>query len=119
MASPSGRRHRLRKAVVLAAVVAVGVAAGPAYRSFCPVPIKQILDQPNVCDATIITVSGTVERSISTPGVGGMQINNGTGSFWVAKRGTVPKEGTKVSVRGRVNTMLPIGDLSAVGRQAE
>jgi len=119
--SPLFYRSRGRVAVIafLLAVAVVVVVAVVLWRTHVPVPIKNILDRPDAYNNRVVTVAGTVEDSVSFLGIGGMSINDGTGSIWVAKQGSVPRPGAKVSVRGRVNTMLQIGDLTVVGIRVE
>ncbi|MCX7599156.1 MAG: hypothetical protein N2512_09865 [Armatimonadetes bacterium] len=111
-----GRALPLLLLIGAAGLVAIGLLLS---RSYVSVRIKDILDRPDRFENKVVTVVGYVEDSISLFGIGSMSINDGTGSIWVAKRGPAPPRGTRVRVRGRVNTMLQIGELTVVGIQAE
>ena len=113
-------RGTARLAVVIGIVLAVLAGAGAVVigRYFRPTPIERIQQQPYNYDGRIVTVVGTVRRSMSVLGFGAMTVDDGTGSIWVVVRGGVPRPGTRIRVRGRVHAVLQIGNLSVVGIDA-
>ncbi len=78
----------------------------------CPerTSIADIEADPSKYNNKEIAVAGTVRDSygITIPGTdvrGGVyKIDDGTGSFWVITRDTVPTKGAKIGVKGRVGS---------------
>jgi hypothetical protein len=59
---------------------------------------KEVAVAGTVRDAYGITIPGTNMRG------GAYKIDDGTGSFWVISRETVPTKGTKIGVKGRIGS---------------
>lgn len=82
------------------------------FATACPerTSIADIEANPSKFADKEIAVAGTVRDSygISIPGTdmrGGVyKIDDGTGSFWVISRDTVPTKGARVGVKGRIGT---------------
>lgn len=78
----------------------------------CPerTSIADIEADPSKYNNKEIAVAGTVRDSygITIPGTdvrGGVyKIDDGTGSFWVITRDTVPTKGAKIGIKGRVGS---------------
>lgn len=91
--------------LLLATVIfsAVFAAACPERTS-----IADIEANPSKYQDKEIAVAGTVRDSygISIPGTdmrgGAYKIDDGTGSFWVVTRNSVPTKGTRIGVKGRI-----------------
>lgn len=88
------------------------VVASVAFATACPerTSIADIEANPSKYQDKEIVVAGTVKDSygLNIPGTnmrGGVyKIDDGTGSFWVISRDTVPTKGTKIGVKGRVGS---------------
>ncbi len=119
MPSPAARARRQRVIVVVVVllIIIVGVAV-VAERAYGRTRVSQILARPDYYQGRIVIVTGEVSDSYSILNTGIMQINDGTGAIWVRKVGPVPAPGSRASVRGRVNTVLQIGPITAVGIEA-
>jgi hypothetical protein len=59
-----------------------------------------------------IAVKGTVSNSFSALVSGAYELDDGTGKLWVLSNGGVPSKGTKVGVRGRIQTGFSFGGRS-------
>lgn len=88
----------------------VSVLASVLFAAACPerTSIADIEANPSKFVDKEIAIAGTVRDSygISIPGTnvrgGAYKIDDGTGSFWVVSRDTVPTKGTKIGVKGRI-----------------
>jgi hypothetical protein len=92
-----------RIGLLLALVV---VAAG------CGTSINSILTNPARYRNESVTVSGTVDQSVSVAGRGAYRITDGDQGLWVVTTTGAPRKGARVRVTGRVQDGF---DLSAFG----
>lgn len=92
--------------LIAAVIVSVVFATGCPERT----SIADIEANPSKYRDKEIVVAGTVKDSygINIPGTdvrGGVyKIDDGTGSFWVISRDTVPLKGVKIGIKGRVGS---------------
>jgi hypothetical protein len=64
--------------------------------------ISQIKADPSRYANREVAVDGTVVRSFSVLGRGAFEIEDGTGKLWVVSEKGVPREGSKVLVKGTI-----------------
>ena len=99
---------RLSSILFAAAFVSVLFATGCPERT----SIADVEANPSKYQDKEIAVAGTVRDSygISIPGTdvkgGAYKIDDGTGSFWVISRESVPTKGTKIGVKGKIGTVV-------------
>lgn len=76
--------------------------------------ISEIKDAPNRFHNKKVTVSGTVDETITLPilGVGVYQLSDGTGSIWVKPKERTPEKGDHVLVSGTIKVGLTISGRS-------
>jgi hypothetical protein len=61
-----------------------------------------------------VTVNGTVVTSVSVLGRGAYRVQDDSGALWVVSTVGVPREGSRVSVRGRIHDGFDASSLSGV-----
>jgi hypothetical protein len=59
-----------------------------------------------------IAVKGTVTNSFSALVTGAYELDDGTGKLWVLSNGGTPSKGTRVGVRGNIETGFSFGGRS-------
>ena len=79
----------------------------------CATTVSRVTADPSRYRNRDVTVTGNVVDSVSVLGRGAYRIEDNTGSLWVVSMSGVPREGARVSVKGRVqdgfNLNLPGG----------
>ena len=66
------------------------------------VKISELLAQPSRYDGETVQVQGRVTRSAGVLGIGGYEVDDGTGQIVVIAQGTgVPSQGSDTKVKGR------------------
>jgi hypothetical protein len=99
-------KNRISSVLLALTLVSVLFAAGCPERT----SIADIEANPSKYQDKEVAVAGTVRDSygINVPGTdvrgGAYKIDDGTGSFWVVSRDTVPTKGTKIGVKGRIGS---------------
>ena len=96
----------------LSSVLFAAVFVSVLFATGCPerTSIADVEANPSKYQNKEIAVAGTVRDSygISIPGTdvkgGAYKIDDGTGSFWVISRESVPTKGTKIGVKGKIGT---------------
>ncbi len=78
------------------------------------VRVADIKNSPNRFHDKKVTISGTVDETITLPilGVGVYQLNDGTGKIWVKPTELTPAKGDRVMVTGTVKVGLTISGRS-------
>lgn len=78
------------------------------------VRISDIKNSPNRFHDKKVTVSGTIDETVTLPilGVGVYQLNDGTGTIWVKPKESMPEKGDHVQVTGTVKVGLIISGRS-------
>lgn len=78
------------------------------------VRIADIKNSPNRFHDKKVTISGTVDETITLPilGVGVYQLNDGTGKIWVKPTEVTPVKGDRVMVTGTIKVSLTISGRS-------
>ena len=79
--------------------------------------ISQIKADPHRYANNDVAVVGNVTRSISVLGQGAYEIEDGTGKLWVVSRTGVPREGTRVVVKGKIRDGFNLGSLIKLPEQ--
>jgi len=67
-----------------------------------PMTIARINQEPSRFQNRTVRVDGTVVTSVGILGIGGYQIDDGTGKIYVLSRTGVPSRGSRVAVTGKV-----------------
>ncbi len=97
----------------LARLLAVG---GLLVLAACPgaTPIRDLLDDPNRYEGKTVRIAGEVTESIGALGVGGYEVDDGTGTLPVVVRGggAPPRVGAKVGVEGTFRSAFTLGNLT-------
>ena len=73
--------------------------------------INHVLADPSRYANKDVTVGGRVVKSAYVLGRGAYQIDDGSGTLWVVTKRGAPREGAKVSVKGKVRDVMNLGDL--------
>ena len=73
--------------------------------------INHILADPQRYANHEVGVVGRVVRSYSVLGHGAYEVDDGTGTLWVVSKTGVPREGTRVGVRGTIRDAFNLGEL--------
>ena len=84
--------------------------------------IGDLLAQPGEYDGETVEVEGTVTRSAGVLGVGGYEVDDGTGQiFVVAQGGGVPAQGARTKVRGTFEPVFNFGgrNIAAILQSAQ
>jgi hypothetical protein len=77
------------------------------------ISIGELLAEPGRYDGETVQVEGTVTRSAGVLGVGGYEVDDGTGQIFVVARGTgVPAEGLRTKVKGTFEPIFSFGGRS-------
>ena len=78
-------------------------------------PIKSLLDDPSRFNGKTVRATGKVTHSAGALGVGGYQINDGTGTLTVvsSKGDGAPREGADIGVQGKFRAVGVLGSRSA------
>jgi hypothetical protein len=99
--------HASSRLAVLAALLALGLAAGCTSPA---TPIKTLLDDPGRYDGKTVRISGTVESAIGVLGYGAYRVNDGTGTLTVVTNtGGAPREGAEIGVEGEFRSAFTLG----------
>jgi len=77
-------------------------------------PINRIIDNPRDYDGKTVTVSGEVTETFSFFVLKYFVLDDGTGTITVITRKPLPKKGSKIRVKGKVNEMFSLGDTRAL-----
>ena len=82
------------------------MAACPETKS-----IKELLDDPGRYDGETVRIAGQVTEAAGVLGVGGYQVNDGTGTLTVVAEGGsgTPRVGAKVGVEGTFRSAFTLG----------
>jgi len=84
-------------AIILAAAVLLLFMSACEQKS-----ISQIRAQPSRYSTREVAIAGNVVRSFSFLGRGAYEVDDGTGRLWVVSERGVPREGSRVGVRGTI-----------------
>ena len=81
-----------------------------------PKKISQILADPSRYSNQQVQVQGNVVESYSVVGRGAYRIQDDSGELWVVSNRGVPREGARVSVKGRVREGFNLGSIVQLPR---
>ena len=88
------------------ATVALSACAGVT-------PINDLMANPGRYDGKTVRVEGTVKGAAGALGVGGYQLDDGTGTLTViSERGGIPTTGARISVKGTFEALATLGTRS-------
>jgi hypothetical protein len=76
--------------------------------------ISRILVDPHRYTTQEVGVVGKVVRSYSVLGHGAYEVDDGTGTLWVVSKTGVPREGTRVAVKGTIRDGFNLGELGPI-----
>lgn len=76
--------------------------------------IQSLLDDPGQYDGKTVRIVGEVTQSIGALGLGGYQVNDGTGTLLVVTKslGSTPRVGARVGVEGTFQSAYTLGSHS-------
>jgi hypothetical protein len=96
----------LRAAFAAALLLALGGCAST-------IRISELLAEPGRYDGQTVQVEGTVTRSAGVLGIGGYELDDGTGQIFVVAQGTgVPAQGLRTKVKGTFEPIFSFGGRS-------
>ena len=98
---------RVTRACALALVCAWLLAA-------CATSVGRVTADPSRYRNREVTVSGTVVSSVSLLGRGAYRVEDDSGALWVVSTAGVPRQGSRVSVKGRIQEGFDASILSGV-----
>jgi hypothetical protein len=76
-------------------------------------PIGELLDDPARYDGKTVRVEGEVGQAAGGLGLGAYQVRDETGTLTVvSERGSPPRTGAKVGVKGRFDALITFGSRS-------
>lgn len=75
--------------------------------------INELMANPGRYDGKTVRVQGTVKEAAGALGVGGYQIDDGTGTLTViSEQGGIPTTGARISVKGTFEALATLGSRS-------
>lgn len=80
----------------------------------CTTSMGRVTADPSRYRNREVTVSGTVVASVSALGRGAYRVEDDSGALWVVSTVGVPREGSRVSVKGRIQDGFDASILSGV-----
>ncbi len=103
-----------RKALLsLAALLIIGAVFIAGCKNSDQTMVSSILERPDKYTDKTVLVGGEVTRTYSVnlliAEAGAYQIDDGSGKIWVITNNGVPREGTKVGLKGRVGSGVKVG----------
>jgi len=102
----------LRRIALFALLGLAGFALAACDGLGRPVKIGRLLAEPARYQDRSVTVRGTVTEAVSFFSLGYCIVKDDTGAIAVRPAGAAPLVGTEVTIRGRVRSLLTIGDKS-------
>ena len=94
--------------LVLASVALLALTACAGVTS-----INELMANPGRYDGKTVRVQGTVKQAAGALGVGGYQIDDGTGTLTViSEQGGIPTTGARISVKGTFEALATLGSRS-------
>lgn len=107
------KRGALRLALVVGLAFTLGGCAST-------VRIGDLMAAPQRYDGRTVEVEGTVTRSAGVLGMGGYELDDGTGQiFIVAQSGGVPVQGARTRVKGRFQSIFSLAGRSVAAIMQE
>jgi hypothetical protein len=76
-----------------------------------PKTISHVLADPSRYADKEVKIEGNVVESYSIMGRGAYQIDDGTGRLWVVSQEGTPREGARVSTRGKIKEGFNLGSI--------
>ncbi len=93
----------------VAVVLTVGIFLMSCAAMFAT-PIKKILDNPRDYSGKTVTITGKVTEVAGLVFVQYFNVEDDTGEITVVTQRPLPKEGSKITVKGKVQQAFSIGD---------
>jgi hypothetical protein len=111
--SYGNRRRTIRLAFAVGLAFVLGGCAST-------VRIGDLMAAPQRYDGQTVQVEGTVTRSAGVLGMGGYELDDGTGQiFVVAQSGGVPVQGARTRVKGRFQSIFSVAGRSVAAIMQE
>jgi hypothetical protein len=79
--------------------------------------INHILADPNRYANKDVRVEGRVTESYSVLGKGAYQLDDGTGKIWIVSQEGVPRQGARVTAKGKIKDGFNLGTLVKLPKQ--
>ena len=97
---------RMRTLLPFATLALLALTACPGAKT-----IQSLLDDPGQYDGKTVRIAGEVTQSIGALGLGGYQVNDGTGTLLVVTKslGSTPRVGARVVVEGTFQAADTVG----------
>lgn len=92
-------------------LIGFGVAAIVSLTACAPKTIGHVLADPQRYANKEIKLKGEVERSYSFLGRGAYELRDHTGRLWIVSDRGVPREGTRVEVKGTIREAFDLGSV--------
>lgn len=93
---------------------AVAVVLGLGLVACRETTISRLLAEPNKYHDEEVGLRGEVIKSASVLGRGAYQLDDGTGTIWVVSSKGVPRQGARVTVKGKVQDVVDLGGVIAL-----
>jgi hypothetical protein len=77
-------------------------------------PINKIIENPRDYDGKLVKISGEVTEAVGLVVLQYFVVKDKTGEIDVVTKRPLPKEGTKITVEGRVKDAFSIGDKQVI-----
>jgi hypothetical protein len=100
------QQKKRRYAILMFLALVALVMSGCEQKS-----VTQIKADPTRYALHEVAVIGTVTRSFSILGKGAYEVDDGTGKLWIVSETGVPREGTKVMVKGRIQDAFNLSSI--------
>jgi hypothetical protein len=91
--------HRIRPLLLVASLLLLAA---------CATSVRSVMADPSRYRNREVTVNGVVVNSASVLGRGIYRIEDRSGALWVVSNSGVPRQGARVSVKGRVQDAFDI-----------
>lgn len=104
MNSAADRRIRTVVAVSMLSMIIFGCSA------MFPTPIKKILENPREYSGRTVTISGKVTEVVGLVFVQYFVVKDSTGEITVITAKPLPRRGSDITVKGKVQQAFAIGD---------
>lgn len=98
----------------IAVLLIISSFALMACQGLFATPIKKIIENPRDYEGKTVTVSGEVKEIFSLFIIRYFIVADGTGEITVITHRPLPKQGTKIRVRGKVSEAFSLGQTQTI-----
>jgi len=99
--------------------VVLALSAAFLLSGCAPRTINHILADPSRYSNKEVRIEGSVTESYSILGKGAYQIDDGTGKLWIVAQKGVPRQGARVTAKGKIKDGLNLGNIVKLPRQID